>query len=480
MKAVQQIRRIGGLLCLLGILFLGFRAGLLLSRDPCLGVADNLDYWRVARPAGIQVAPQKRPGLHVVCSYPVGDARLASAFSSPALIAWLGRHLGWGLGVPPGRFDLRQVGLLYGLLSLLLLVGALILRLPIALALFFTWVVTDPGFLLFFNSLYADPALIVGLLGVATLIPAGSFELVREEPGARRHRFLLALLAGLAAMASFSKMQFSPFALVLAVSYGLAALAARRRPTAIQASFLIALGVAGAAGGAHFLWGSGPRFPNANNYNAVYGGIARVASDPGATLERLGIPPERRSQSTEDYFAAGVSADDPVVQAIRPLSRLRLAWTYLVDPGALLRTAAAIEDIFQRVKAHPRGNYTQDEGAGIYQTPEQYSLWRARLLGSLPSSFLWMVLAAVLLALGVRGVRRSWSPMCTLLLFLMLWVVSQMAVAVLGEGFVNLHQHLVGARLGFDLILVTLVFLVGQAAIRRLTARAPEARSGEA
>ena len=56
--------------------------------------------------------------------------------------------------------------------------------------------------------------------------------------------------------------------------------------------------------------------------------------------------------------------------------------------------------------------------------------------------------------LGYRAVRGGWKSADTVWLFLVLWVTSQAAIAVLGEGFVNLHQHLLGARFAFDLLLV--------------------------
>lgn len=472
-KALPRLRRVGRFLALAGILLLFAKSGLLLARDPCRGVADNRDYWRVARPAGIKVERQKRGGAYVVCSYPIGESKLASGFSSSALLARLGSHFDWGLDVPPGRFDLRQIGLLYWLFSVVLVIGAVLLGLPVFLALLFAWVLADPGFVLFFNSLYADPTLIVALTGLAALMPLASFERVREDPGSRRHRFLLILLWMLASAASSSKLQFSPFALALAAAYGVAAWAYRKRPSTNQMLFLIALTIAGLAAPLHFFRGSGTRFLDANNYNAVYGGIARVASHRDRSLEFLGIPPEYRSRSTKDYFAAGVrQGDQGVVRSLRHLSRLRLAWTYLRDPGALFRTATAIEGIFQKVRTHPRGTYTQLESPGrtrADRTLEPYSFWRAKLLRSLPSQFVWMVLVITTSVLVVRGARRSWNPICTLLLFLTIWVTSQMAVAILGEGFVNLHQHLVGARLGFDLMLVTLLFLTLAAASRRLT-----------
>ena len=163
--ALGQVGLPGLLLALLA------QMALVLTREPCVGVADNRDYWRVAPPAGIDAPRLRTRGYYVVCSYATAEPDLPSFFSSPALVAWAARPLAWGLAVPEGRFDLRQLGRLYWLASAALLAGALALGLPPLLALLFAWVLADPGFLLFFNSLYADPALLVGLLGVICLLP---------------------------------------------------------------------------------------------------------------------------------------------------------------------------------------------------------------------------------------------------------------------------------------------------------------------
>ncbi len=459
MRSARLLPSVARWLAVAGLLLLLIQMFLVLRRDPCVGVADNLDYWRVARPAGIDVEPQPKQGYYVVCSYPLSQTDLGSLFSSPALVAWLGRHVGWGLAVPAGQADLRQIGSLYGAASAALLAVALALGLRPACALVLAWVVTDPGFLLFFNSLYADPALILGLLSAACLLPLAGFGEPRRQSVSRSVVLTGLLLA--AALAGFSKMQYSPFPALLLAACAIAIALRREWPSLAEAVFLAALALVAVAGPSHFFWGSAPRFLEANNYNAVYGGIARVASDPAAALAALGIPAEYRDRPTKDYFAAKVGPDDPVLPFLLRLSRLRLAGLYLRDPGAIRRTAAAIADELWNIGTNPRGNYTHDESGRlrrVYESPLQFSLWRSRLLGWIPAAAaVWIFLTVILAILAYRAARGLWKADDTLWLFLFLWLCSQAAVAVLGEGFVNLQQHLLGARLAFDLLLVLAV-----------------------
>jgi hypothetical protein len=434
------------------LLLLLAQMALVLAREPCVGVADNLDYWRVAKPAGIDVSPaQRRQGYYVVCSFPEIEPSLGSFFSSPALMAWLARPLGWGLPVPAEQFDLRQVGLLYWVLTAAVLVGALLLGAPPLAVLLLAWVIADPGFLLFFNSLYADPALLLGLLGAACFLPPGLGE------SSRASRWALAALVLCAALAGFSKMQYSFFPALLLGACAAAPLLKRERPDRARIAVLALLGLVAVAGPAHFFWGDAPRFLDANAYDAVYGGIARVSSDPAAALAALGIPEEHRLRPTKDYYAARVAPDDPVLPYLRRLSRVRLAGLYLRDPTAARLTAARIAEELWQPETNPRGNYTREESGRrrrVYREPFQFSLWRSRGLGWLPAWTVWLFLAGVLAALVYRGVRGLWNAEDTLWLFLVLWVTLQAAVAVLGDGFVSLQQHLVGARLGLDLLLV--------------------------
>jgi hypothetical protein len=453
---VVGVTRVARYLAGAGLLLLLVQAALLLTRDPCVGVADNLDFWRVADPAGIEVPPQPRQGYYVVCSYRQGEADLGAFFSSPALLAWTARHLGWGLGTPAGQFDLRQLGLLYGALVAAVLAGALALGLCATRVFLLAWVLADSGFLLFFNSLYADPALLLGLLGAVCLLPFAGFGEPRGESAAARGGVLVLLLLS-AALAGFSKMQYSPFPTLLLAACVLTLACEREWPSPARLGFLAALALVAIAAPWHFFLGSAPRFPEANSYNAVYGGIARVASAPAVALAALGVPEEYRSRPTKDYFAARIGPDDPVLPSLRQLSRVRLAGLYLRDPGATWRTAMAIAGELWKTGTNSRGNYTRVESGRrrrVYESPLQFSVWRGRCLGWLPPGAAWIFLGAVAGSLVYRGLCGLWNTQDTVGLFLLLWLLSQAAVAVLGEGFVNLHQHLLGARFAFDLLLV--------------------------
>jgi hypothetical protein len=431
------------------------QAARLLARDPCVGVADNRDYWRVARPAGIEIEaqPRHRQGRFVICTYPLAEPRLGSLFSSAALMAWTARPLRWGLAVAPGELDLRQVGLLYGALTAALLAAALALGLPPLRALLFAWVLADPGFLLFFNSLYADPALLLGLLGVVCLLPL-------PLAGCRARWTVPALLGLCALLAGASKMQYSVLPGLLLAACLAGFLLRRERPDRAGLVFLGLLAVAAVAAPANFFWGSGPRFLDANAYDAAYSGIARVASDPDAALAELGIPAEYRSRPAKSFFAARIGPDDPVLPYLRKLSRLHLAALYLRDPEARTETAARIARLLEKRETHPRGNYTQEESGSQprgFETPWQFAAWRARLFGGLPDYALGLFLAALLGLLVYRAASRRWNAEDTLALFLLLWVTSQSAIGVLGDGLSTLGQHLLGARLGLDLLLVLVV-----------------------
>jgi hypothetical protein len=129
-----------------------------------------------------------------------------------------------------------------------------------------------------------------------------------------------------------------------------------------------------------------------------------------------------------------------------------------------------------KVRTHPRGTFTRVEGgrrSRVYQSPEQFSLWRGRLLQWVP---LWslLFLGGVAASLVLRAIRGPWTAGETVFLFLLLWSTSQFAVAILGEGFVNLHQHLLGARLGLDLLLVLVLCRLLLLVTRRAAPAAPE------
>ena len=460
----------------LGIAALLYYGYSVLAAEPCLGVADILDFSRVTQPAGIEhLTPLEAPGYYARCDFQTTAAEFASAPSSAAALAWSAKFLRFLGPAEEGRFALRQMGLLCLFLAACFLAIGLANGLRPVLALLLLYVLVDPGYLLFFNSFYADGALFLALLGTVIF-----FDRLGDLPRAKlqnRRNWIaaLAILAFLLLLGGGSKMLFVllPAIVFLALLPRIHQLW-RDSPKRVVAITAL-VGVIQALVFWNFFFGAGPRFLEYNNFHAVYGGILKVSAEPEKIFDRLGIPIEHQAIAREDAWTAGVGIDHPVHAHLRDLSRLQLLRFYLEDPQALKATLAKIADDLLLIASHPRGVYPRQENdrhpvKRIYGESWQFSNltriayngWRPAILLLLLAPAAWIVAAAI---------RGRWSAGSATMFFLLLWFFSQCALAVLGEGFINLHQHLVGARLALDFLLVVLLVEVGQAPYRWLRER---------
>lgn len=467
-ERASKTRRVGQAIGGLAILLLLLHAGSTLLATPCLGVADILDFWRVMLPAGIEhVSPLEHPGYYVRCEFRTFESALSTAPSSSALLAWAAKHLRWGLPGAEGGMDLRQVGLLHLLLVITIVATALARGASTVFVAGLLWVLVDPGYLLFLNSFYADAAMLVAVLG-AVLWFERMVQGLAHAPSMGIAAPVAAILV-LALLGGGSKMQFATLPIVLALSmFGLRGAFA---PDAARRTIAVALLLT--LVGCLTLWifflGAGPRFPEHNNYHAVFGGLLRVSSHPAKVLAELGVPAQHYDLPRTDIWTAEVGLDHPVHQSLRGLSRLTLLRQYLVDPAAMGATLTEISRTLALVPSHPRGTRVREPGdrgpvKRTQEVPWQFSKVSRAALGYWPP-LVWLIPLAAAAWLGARILVGERSVAGAGVLFLLLWITSQCAIAVLGEGFVNLHQHLVGARFGFDLLMVLLVADLVRAAL---------------
>jgi len=440
-------------------------ASSILYQSPCVGIADILDYWRVMRPAGIDhIEMPASPGYYVQCMYRTFSPDLTGMPSSSAFLALLARALPV-FGADPGFMDLRQVGLLYIVLLTAVLVAAPLCGLPVWEVLLLAYIALDPSYLLFFNSFYADPTLFVALIGGYCW-----FRLVDSRLAAERERCFASMsaariggavvvLTALCVLGGASKMQYVVFP--VAAFLALLAVQIVRPSFRSRGSFALMIAVVFLSTAVAWLFflGPGPRFLKFNNYNAVFGGIAIAASDADRALADLGISPEYRDLPRTDIWSAGMVHDHPVHQELAGLSRASLAREYLSDPKALTSTYLRICSELSKVVGHPRGNRTRpasDRGPRrrIVEYPLQHSKTIRRIYAGSTTSL------SVLLLLGLLAPIATRFECLSTTVFLVSWVALQFVVSVLGEGFVNLHQHLIGARLGLDLLALQIIVVV--------------------
>lgn len=450
------------LIPMLGCLILLYYGASTLSAEPCMGVADILDFSRVTIPAGIEhLSPLEAPGYYVRCEFRITEPNFWAGPSSAALLALIAKPLRFLGPAPPGHLALRQMGLLcLGLAALMVTAGLLGGLRPI-LAMLFTYVIVDPGYLFFFNSFYADGALFLALLGLVIWLDRWG-DLPKDQLRKPRIWFLSwILLVLLALLGGGSKMLFVLFPVVTLAALVPALVGLGRSDKFRTAALVISLVGVQLLVFWNFFYGSGPRFLEYNNFHAVYGGILQVSSKPESIYERLEIPVEHREIARTDAWSAGIGIDHPVHDHLRDLSRLELLRFYIEDPPALTAALRRIGDDLLLIASHPRGTYPRDPSdrhpvKRIYGETWQFSnLTRLAFAQSRTSIVLILAVAAAWILTAAAG--GTWTGRSALMLFLLLWFFSQAALAVLGEGFINLHQHLVGARLALDLLLVVLV-----------------------
>lgn len=425
-----------------------------LMGEPVPLVADNGDFWRVARPAGLeQLEGAVLDGRHPARSFGVAASGAPGA-SSASLLAMVAR-LG---GAERERFDVRWFG---GVLWVVLTLAAILAwggraYLPLVVGLV---ALCDAAYLPFFNSFYADATYFVGFVALVWALWVGF----------GREQWTLASLAaaGLAVgLAGGSKMLFSALGLVAAGVAGAVAVvtACRSRRDWVAA---VVLGSVGLASVLWFAVGPGPNFAVVNRYHTVFAGFATVSSEPEAGLERLGLA-AFVSLPRQDVFRAGIGSDHPVHAALESVSRWDLLRAYARDLPAMGRVAQLVGAELAASHSHTRFTREgQRRGPPYELVATDFSYWRTTLLGKRPWP-IWGLVAVSVLAATILAWRRPDRSALGVLLFLQAWLVFQVVAVVLGDGLVSLRQHLLGARLALDLLWLLSAALVMVAVAGRL------------
>jgi hypothetical protein len=430
----------------------------LVVRTPALGAADNGDFWRVTDPAGLRHSLPLEQLLQrfVDPRFIAVETAWERGISSPALLAWLTRELDAAFGSDPGSMAIQSLGVVY------LLLVAIVFGVSCGrdrtlwwLGVLCLWVITDPGYLLFFNSFYAEPAMIVGLVSVALWsCRFGDVRRLLLARGAERALPLAALCVALVFL-GFTKLLYSPLPFALALVFvpqlWQEARLSPRAPLVFGAALLAIAVAAPAYFGGHAV----QRFEHINAFNRVFVGVAVVAQNREATLARLGIAPERVRLVGTGYF----KLNEAEAEQAEGATLWRTFGAYLADPRAAGRAAVRVARALAAERTIRVGQYTLEESAGerrLYQARAwHFSAWRSLAFGS-------SIAVALLWALGacwvIARLRRGLAPRLLAIAGLLLAVPLQAVAVVLGDGFFGLHRHLVAARLALDLALVLLVF----------------------
>lgn len=414
--------------------------GYFLLVKPIHGLADNGDFWRVMAPAGIDYQEGKVPPRYrsLAREFSLSAPHLGDTTTSAVLPAYLVAKA----SSFSTAFDLRSLGAFYlavyvgGLAALTFSLGGFIFALGMA------WLSLEPTFFLHFNSFFSQSFSLA-------LWPWLLWSLVKTfSTGRKKYSFVLAATAFLVAT---SKLQLAlvPLLLLLALSIP------PRKDLRFASALLLGATVFTLA--FSFLPSSPQRRGLAimNHYHAIFTGIAQVANKPADPLLALGI-------SESYHYMAGIGMMDPPVNGrisaqlagqLEHLNLFHLAGLYLSSPGALARSVPKFQDALARTPLQYLGNYEANLPGKTLDLPWQFSNFRDPIFRFIP--WLPWIFSFLLLAIGGRmvGKQEKFEAWHCVTLFLLLHFLSQLPIAVLGNGFYSLHRLLIPAHVALDILL---------------------------
>jgi hypothetical protein len=435
---------------------------------PLKGIADNGDCWRVMNAAGFEhIEPiENFKADFVQQHYSYTDMKWKDFISSAAIFALLARTAFRAGASSSEHFDLRALGILYFFVLTFLMFFLFRSPIPVFLSTAVMWVMADPNYLLFFNSFFTEPLIIVSTVGmVIILIHWDSlFKLIIQK--SKFVRILTGLLiGGIGFLGGLTK---QPYMLVPAIflvclflgKYIFLPLSKNKFLNLLLPLFLVSLAVP--------LFFSFPMknsplryLAQLNNYNRVFYGIAKASPDPERVLRSLHIPESHWHFKGRHYFELdeGELPRD-LKDTLKKASPFKVFYLYLIEPKASYNAIKGIQEGMKLSRLRYPGHFTRDAGRGRaeYRVLWQFSVIRDKVFNKFP--FLtWIIIGAAVLWLGFKAfIQRRWNTMQLVELFLLLNILSQMVISVLGDGLFGLPRHLILARLSLDLLSLFLLF----------------------
>lgn len=458
---------------------------------PAIGVADNGDYSRVMAGAGLAPAAtgEGQPFfVYANRTYRFVPPRVPRWYlSSAELPVQLLLSLR-AFGVERESFDLRFLAALYSIVhlgGLWLLLAALrplesALRWPVAALL--VVILTDAGYVAYFNSFYGE-AVAVALLPVAI----GSAALLW-----RRARWRLALVLvyfSACALITTAKPQYLSLAPFMALLGVVVVVGSRDRGAALARRALPALaGGLAAALLALAYWSyrtSWPALRQMVPYVAIFMDLVPNSPDPRQDLIDLGLDPDWvRLSGTAPFHPDSAWRTQPQFREefMARVDHGSMARFYLAHParfGDLLRRSAGRLFV---TRLPYLGYYGADSGRpGLSRPRSPWSVARERWV---PRTVwflgLYVGCAAVASVLTWRAASAATRGAALLCLFLLLTGVSQYLTSILaGGGVPDLSKHLLLFNLAFDGCIALAVLGALSASRRWLSSRrAAPARTG--
>lgn len=457
-------------------------AAFVLVQEPRPGVADQGDFDRVMNVSGLELPAQNAGDENFVrfLDYPVTDYHIAAAGPvellsrlSATSIAYLITPINLVCKVlGQDTFKTSYLAVVY--LALYLLAIFVIARhlnpghpLKLAgLALIALPVLLDGNYLVWFNSLYGEPMMMVTLLlYIAAWVYYIHRRYVQQDPGTGFIEILLIIAA--AHLFLGSKLQVISAWPIIVLMLVLLIRADWRRLTRPQAAIvLILLGVTSLYPIQLNIQNRG--IGQLTKYNSVFYGILKDSPDPAADLIDMGLNPDMAVEAGKHAFLApsDYSAYPPAApitrqEFYRQVSNLDLIAFYVTHPARLLQGMEyTAGQAF--TTATWMGKYSPEHSSAPVREFDRLTGW-SQLRQQLPHNLLFIALVfLVVMMVSVRVYRQNRGRAEVRMRIALLWAVMsigllQFPMPFMGNGYADTGKQLFLFNFIFDLLIVTAV-----------------------
>lgn len=445
------------------LLLAGLLAAVLFSPD-IAGVADNGDFNRVLRPTLMWyqdgLSDAQRYFNYVMEEYQIlfpGGILLPIYLNTHAVVVQFAKILNVLLGSP----TVFHIRVLAGVYSVLLLWGAFLLMrgiksrflwVNILLFSLVVFVFGDSGHLLYFNSLFAEPAAFVFFL-----LSAGyALKIVREQ-----ELKISSVIFFFCALTMFlgTKAQYAPLAvLFIPIAYYIAKrLPLRREKIAVWAM------LGGTVVCSVTLYLVQPAYlDEVTTFDSVFCGIANDPATAGDRLEELGLPREYEVLAGMDGFQAEYPID---IQS----EEFRENFYDKIGKGTLVKYYLTHFDLFWQEMERTGKELYYNRPEYLGNRAESYSAERAsytafsgyqQIKNAVFPRSVWFILGFFVLYFAGTVwyfIRRKGTRQRTLAVFLMILMVFcaiQYVLPTVGNGGIDIAKQLYLFNVVFDFLLV--------------------------
>lgn len=451
---------------------------LLLYYPNYVGVGDNSDFGRVMQPLGLKINVEDKylyaqkifdyttqweslgDYLSYVTCPPIKN--IGNYHSTQFLMLKLAGYVnGIYQYVTKGiikQFHMGALSILYILLlslSTTLFIKSIKTRYwltKVLISLIFIWIFYDKGYILYLNSFYGEPLILVSFL-----LFVGSILVILSAPRTSILWYIISFMAG--GLFVGAKVANIPMGILMILFYGL--LFFWNKDKVIRGIILV--GSIGICVISLYYITRVPQWMNDfNRYHAIFYGVLKDSEDPAGDLRSLGIDEQyailANTHAYMDHEGIDIHSEGFRQEVYARGTPMKISLYYLTHPEKLWSKVIKLVRSSTIIRPTYVGNYLKGDKPPL-TFDRRYSTWEAVRKKAGPQSLQWIMLIGITYMISSL-ISYRWQMgthpkgrLCFRVL-IGLFAVSQFILPIIGNGEADLVKHMYLFNMALDMMII--------------------------